>query len=55
MTAQILQLPGPGFEPTDIGNAELFAKLHGQHARFVVGIDWMLFDGRRWQPDTRMS
>ena len=51
MTAQILQLPGPGFEPTDIGNAELFAKLHGQHARFVVGIGWLLYDGLRWQPD----
>ena len=52
MTAQVIQLPGQSFEPTEIGNADLFKHLHGQHARYVVGIGWMLYDGPRWQQDT---
>lgn len=51
-TAQILQLPGTGFDPSDIGNADLFRHHHRDHARYVVGIGWLLFDGLRWRQDT---
>ena len=52
MTAKIFQLPGKTFESSEFGNADLFKHMHQDHARFVVGIGWLLYDGLRWQPDT---
>jgi len=52
MTAEVIQFPEHSFEPNEFGNADLFKHMHQEHARYVVGIGWLLYDGLRWQPDT---
>jgi putative DNA primase/helicase len=37
--------------PTDVGNAARFAAQHCDKARFVPGIGWHIWDGRRWRLD----
>jgi putative DNA primase/helicase len=44
----------PGRRPfTDLGNAERFARQHGDRVRYVPAWDkWLIWDGLRWRPDT---
>ncbi len=47
--------PGPAqtaFERTDLGNAERLVGLHGRDLRFVPGLGWHAWDGRRHRRDT---
>ncbi len=37
--------------PTDAGNAARFAEQHCDKARYVPGIGWHVWDGRRWARD----
>jgi putative DNA primase/helicase len=41
---------GP-FARTDLGNAERLGALHGRDIRYVPGIGWLAWDGRRWGRD----
>jgi len=47
-----LDLP---FEPgrlfTDTANGERLVHQHGENFKYVVGIDWLWWDDRRWVPD----
>ena len=36
---------------TDTANAARFARQHGEHARYVTGWGWMVYDGQRWKRD----
>lgn len=36
---------------TDLGNAERFEAKHHKVARYVPGIGWLIWNGRRWEPD----
>jgi putative DNA primase/helicase len=36
---------------TDLGNAERLVREHGRDLRFVPGIGWLVWDGRRWKLD----
>ena len=36
---------------TDLGNAERLVRLHGCDLRFVRGVGWLVWDGRRWRRD----
>jgi len=36
---------------TDVGNAARFAAQHRDKCRFVPGIGWHVWDGKRWKPD----
>lgn len=39
---------------TDLGNAERFARQHGESVRYVEGLGWHVWDGTRWaRDDTR--
>lgn len=42
----------PGFPLTDSGNAERLVAMYGAELRYVGGIGWLVWDGRRWKPDT---
>lgn len=45
---------GAGFNMTDAGNAELFAKVNAMDVRYVWAWDtWILFDGTRWKIDNQ--
>ncbi len=49
-----LKPPGPlaSFPPTDAGNAEAFAYLHGSVVRYDHRRKrWLLWNGHRWRPD----
>lgn len=37
---------------TDSGNSERLIDQHGTDLRFVAGLGWHVWDGRRWAPDT---
>lgn len=39
------------FKATDLGNAERLVSQHGEDLRYVTGIGWMAYDGRRWARD----
>lgn len=41
-----------GFPLTDTGNAERLVAMYGAELRYVAGIGWLVWDGRRWRPDT---
>ena len=41
----------PGFPLTDAGNAERLVAMHGDAIRYVPGLGWLEFDGRRWARD----
>ena len=42
----------PAFEfQTDLGNAQRFARLHGDNLRFVQSWGWLYWDGARWKTD----
>lgn len=43
--------PAAGFRHTDQGNAERLVHEHGQDLRYVPGIGWHAWDGRRWRRD----
>jgi putative DNA primase/helicase len=36
---------------TDLGNAERLVAQHGRELRYVPGLGWHAWDGRRWAPD----
>jgi putative DNA primase/helicase len=36
---------------TDFGNAERLVAAHGTEIRYVMGIGWLTWGGRRWAPD----
>jgi putative DNA primase/helicase len=41
------------YPATDVGNAELFADVHGRDCRYVGDWrSWIVWDGRRWKRDT---
>lgn len=42
---------GPACELTDAGNAERFARQHGDDVRYVPEWGWVVWDGRRWARD----
>jgi putative DNA primase/helicase len=42
---------GRAYQLTDLGNAERLADLSGGELRYVVGIGWLVWDGRRWRRD----
>ncbi|MBO0777643.1 MAG: hypothetical protein J2P37_02340 [Ktedonobacteraceae bacterium] len=42
---------GPQQCLTDFSNADGFLSLHGSRLKFVPGWGWLLWDGRRWQPN----
>lgn len=37
---------------SDLGNAERLADMHRDRLRWVDGLDWLVWDGKRWQRDT---
>ncbi len=39
------------FKLSDLGNAERLVSLHGDDLRYVLGIGWHVWDGRRWWRD----
>jgi hypothetical protein len=41
----------PGFNLTDLGNAERLVDEHGDDLRYVPQLGWHIWDGRRWRPD----
>lgn len=43
--------PRREFPFTDLGNARLFVAENGSDVRFVPGVGWLVWDGRRWAPD----
>jgi len=43
--------PAGPFALTDLGNAERLVAAHGRDLRYVAGLGWHLWDGRRWQRD----
>lgn len=40
------------YEISDLGNAERLADLRADELRFVPGLGWHVWDGRRWRRDT---
>ena len=44
--------PPPDVRLTDLGNAELFARLYSDRLRAVAGQGWIHWDGKVWQRDT---
>lgn len=41
---------------TDLGNARLFAKAYAGKVKYVHGRDqWLIWDGKRWKPDSKMQ
>lgn len=48
----VLSVPARGFPLTDLGNAEYFAALYGNHLRYDHRRErWLVWSGHRWQPD----
>src|SRR5467141_3667487 len=43
--------PSPVFPLSDLGNAERLVARHGVDVRFVPGMGWHAWDGRRWRID----
>lgn len=44
------------FLRTDLGNAERFIARHGENVRYVPAWkQWLIWDGRRWQPDDTLE
>lgn len=39
------------FPLTDLGNAERLVAMHGADIRYVHGMGWLAWDGRRWRTD----
>jgi putative DNA primase/helicase len=45
---------GSGFNMTDAGNAEVFAKANAADLRYAWGWqNWMLYDGKKWEADNQ--
>lgn len=49
--AEGLDLELARYPLTDLGNAERFAKRYGAQFRYVSGLGWLAWDGRRWVRD----
>jgi len=43
--------PVPAAPRSDAGNAERLVTAHGADLRFVPGLAWLVWDGRRWRSD----
>lgn len=48
---QIGALEMIAFSLTDLGNAERLVAAHGRDIRYVPGVGWLVWDGRRWARD----
>jgi putative DNA primase/helicase len=48
---QIASLEAIAFRLTDLGNAERLVAAHGRDIRYVAGLGWLVWDGRRWARD----
>jgi putative DNA primase/helicase len=45
-----LDVQPDGFKLTDLGNAERLVARHGEDVRYVAGLGWLAWDGKRWAP-----
>lgn len=44
--------PTSDFALTQLGLAERFANQHGENVRYCQSLGWLVWDGKRWAPDT---
>lgn len=42
----------PNFMLSELGNAERIAWEHGENVKYCVGMDWLLWNGKKWERDT---
>jgi putative DNA primase/helicase len=45
----------PNFHLTELGNAERIVYYHGENLRFCNELEWLIWNGKQWQEDTKRS
>ena len=48
---RLAKMDALAFSLTDLGNAERLVAAHGRDIRYVPGLGWIVWDGRRWARD----
>ncbi|MEJ9333181.1 phage/plasmid primase, P4 family, partial [Bacillus licheniformis] len=43
----------PVFHLTELGNAERIVYYHGKNIRYCNELDWLIWDGKRWEEDSK--
>ncbi|MBU8574956.1 phage/plasmid primase, P4 family [Bacillus pumilus] len=51
-TEEIIDTP-PVFHLTELGNAERIAYYHGKNIRYCNELEWLIWDGKRWEEDSK--
>ncbi|PCK21868.1 DNA primase [Bacillus pumilus] len=51
-TEEIIDKP-PVFHLTELGNAERIAYYHGKNIRYCNELEWLIWDGKRWEEDSK--